>query len=361
MKDNSNTMHTETRDAAKAADPRSDAGAARRVSATWVRGVVDSLAQSGLDMQALCVEVGLDLTTLSHKNLGCPTEKLSQLWTLAETCSGNPYIGLSAPHTVRRASFEVVGYVMMSSVNLAEGLARLVRYLRILGDANSVAQMDEGSNQRLSLEIFGGRLPVPRQRYESTLLIFLTFCRWVTGPALRPLEICLTQPSPNNAQPYHDAFMCPVRFGASSNSILFSSADLALQLPTANPALAAMMDQCASDQLQRLENAKVSQKTRDWIIRKLPDGEPSREDVARVLSVSERTLQRQLQREGTSFNELLDATRQELAERYLRQPQVSLAEVSYMLGFAEPSTFTRAAKRWFNASPGQYRTQLNSP
>ena len=83
-----------------------------------------------------------------------------------------------------------------------------------------------------------------------------------------------------------------------------------------------------------------------------------RADIARLLSVSERTLQRQLQREGATFQQLLDITRQELAESYLRQPDVSLAEASYMLGFAEQSNFTRASKRWFNLSPGQYRAKL---
>lgn len=330
----------------------------RRVSSTWVHGVLDALAQSGLDSHALCTEVGLDMPTLLSKNLGCPTEKVSQLWALAEARSGNPAIGLCAPHTARPASFEVVGYVMMSSVNLAEGLTRLVRYLRILGDTHSAVLSYEGANCRLTLEIFGGRLPIPRQRYESTLLTFLTFCRWITGPALRPLQVTLTQAAPAHVQPYTEAFMCPLRFEARSNSVLFSSADLALLLPTSNPVLAAMMAQCASDQLKQLGNADVSHRVRDLIVRKLPDGEPGRADIARHLSVSERTLQRQLQREGASFQELLDTTRQELAEAYLRQDHVSLAEASYMLGFAEQSNFTRASKRWFNLSPGQYRAKL---
>ena len=332
--------------------------APRRVSARWMQGLIESLAQSGLDMDALCADIGLDMPALIAKKQGCPTEKVSQLWVLAEARSGNPAIGLAAPHTARPAGFEVVGYVMMSSVNLAEGLTRFVRYLRILGDTHSAVLREEGANCRLTLEIFGGRLPIPRQRYEATLLTFLTFCRWITGPALRPMEVTLTQAAPAHVQPYKDAFMCPLHFGAHSNSVLFSGVDLALLLPTSNPLLAAMMEQCAIDQLKQLGGAEVSHRVRDLIVRKLPDGEPGRADIARQLSVSERTLQRQLQREGASFQELLDTTRQELAERYLRQDQVSLAEASYMLGFAEQSNFTRACKRWFNLSPGQYRAKL---
>ena len=322
---------------------------------------MDALAQSGLDTQALCAEVGLDIPALIRNKQGCPTEKVTQLWLLAEARSGNPAIGLSAPHTARPASFDVVGYVMMSSANLGEGLTRLMRYLRILGDAHGATLSREGEHARLTLEIFGGRLPIPRQRYESTLLGFLTFCRWVTGPALQPIQVTLTQATPAYLQPYRDAFMCPLQFNAKINSILFSSTDLALPLLTSNTELATMMDECARKQLDLMGQAKVSQQVQEWMIRKLPDGEPGREAVAKHLAVSESTLQRQLQSEGTSFKALLEVTRQELAERYLRQPQISLAEVSYMLGFAEPSNFTRAVKRWFQMSPGQYRAKLSAP
>ena len=71
--------------------------------------------------------------------------------------------------------------------------------------------------------------------------------------------------------------------------------------------------------------------------------------------MSERTLMRRLQDEGSSYNQLLDATRRELAQRYLRQKNLSLGQITYLLGFADQSNFFRACKRWFDASPSQYR------
>lgn len=338
----------------------SKAIAPRRISAIWVQGLIDAMAQSGLDGDALCREVGLDMQALVSQKQGCPTEKLSQLWALAEARSGNPAIGLCASNTAKLASFELLGYVVMSSASLAEGLERLVRYVRILGDAQSVTLEHEGRNCRITLALFGGKIPVHPQRYVATLLTLLTFCRWVTATDLRPVAISLSQAPPMDLLPYQAAFACPIHFNAPLNSVLFSGADLAQRLPTANPAMATMVNQYASDQLKQLDHAEVSQKVRDLMVQKLPDGEPVRAEMAQLLSISERTLQRQLQREGTSFQQLLDSTRQELAERYLRQPLMSLAEVAYLLGFAEQSNFARAAKRWFKVSPGQYRVQLNS-
>jgi AraC-like DNA-binding protein len=75
--------------------------------------------------------------------------------------------------------------------------------------------------------------------------------------------------------------------------------------------------------------------------------------------MSERTLQRRLEEEDTSFVQLLDDTRRELAEQYLGRLNLSLAQAAYLLGFADQSSFFRACRRWFDLSPGQYRSQLH--
>jgi AraC-like DNA-binding protein len=80
--------------------------------------------------------------------------------------------------------------------------------------------------------------------------------------------------------------------------------------------------------------------------------------VAQALHVSQRTLQRRLQDEGASFQRLLDDSRRELAEQYLAQPNLTLLEVAYLLGFADPSNFFRAFRRWFDLTPGEYRARL---
>ncbi|MCY1450977.1 HTH-type transcriptional regulator VirS [compost metagenome] len=94
------------------------------------------------------------------------------------------------------------------------------------------------------------------------------------------------------------------------------------------------------------------------LCRLLPQGEPKREVVASSMHLSQRTLQRRLQEEGVSFQQLLDDTRRELAEQYLAQPNLTLLEIAYLLGFADPSNFFRAFRRWFDSTPGEYRARL---
>ena len=146
---------------------------------------------------------------------------------------------------------------------------------------------------------------------------------------------------------------------APATSLLFAHADLTVPLPTSNPPLAELHERLAGEYLRHFDHAQTSYRAREVIIRRLPDGEPRRDQIAGELCMSERTLQRRLEEEATSFLQLLDDTRRELAEQYLGRLHLSLAQAAYLLGFADQSSFFRACRRWFDLSPGQYRSQLH--
>jgi AraC-like DNA-binding protein len=327
-------------------------------AAFWVKGVADALNAEGLDVAALFDDAGLDMTALSDADSRFPTEGVSRLWQLAVTRSGDPAIGLANSNIARPASFDVVAYTMMSSPHLLGVLERVSRYLGIVSDAASIVITEDNEGYRMNLELFGGGEPVPRQRFEFDLITVLSFCRWVTNRDLRPLALELRFPPPADLRPYEDAFKCPLRFKAPVNALLFARADVISPLPTAHPVLAEVHERLASERLQRLDHVQILSRVRGAIIRCLPDGEPLRTAVAAALEMSERTLQRRLEAEETSFQRLLDDTRRELAQQYLGQTEVSLADATYLLGFGDQSSFFRACKRWFGTSPRRYRIRL---
>jgi AraC-like DNA-binding protein len=327
-------------------------------AAFWVRGVAEMLKAEGLDIAALFDEAGLETVALSDPDSRFPTEKVSLLWELAVARSGNATIGLVKSNIVRAASFDVVAYTMMSSPHLLGILESLNRYVGIVSDAASIVISEDDEGYRMILELFGGGRPVPRQRFEFDLMIILSFCRWVTNRDLGPLALELRFPPPADLRPYQDAFQCPLRFNAAANALLFARADVLAPLPTAHPLLAEVLQRFATERLQRLDHLQTSSRARAAIIRRLPAGEPRRTEVAAVLEISERVLQRRLQTEGTSFQRLLDDTRRELAQQYLGQTDVSLADATYLLGFGDRSSFFRACRRWFGTSPRRYRIRL---
>jgi AraC-like DNA-binding protein len=327
-------------------------------AAFWVKGVAEAFKAEGLDVAALFDEAGLDIAALRDPDSRFPTERVSRLWQLAVARSGDPAIGLANSNIAKPASFDLVAYTMMSSPHLLGILERVSRYVGIISDAATFVITEDDEGYRMILDLFGGGEPVPRQRFEFDLMTFLSFCRWVTNRDLRPLALELRFPPPADLQPYQDAFKCPLRFNSLANALLFARADVISPLPTAHPLLAEVLERLAGEHLQRLDLAQVDGRARAAIIRQLPDGEPRRQEIASTLEMSDRTLHRRLEAEGTSFQRLLDDTRRELAQQYLGQTDVSLADATYLLGFGDQSSFFRACKRWFGTSPRLYRIRL---
>ena len=131
-------------------------------------------------------------------------------------------------------------------------------------------------------------------------------------------------------------------------------------LATANPELARVNDQIVTDYLAKLDRNDVTMRVKSKLIERLPSGQVSEEGIASSINVSQRSLQRKLKEQGMSFTQLLENTRRELSMQYVRNPQHSLNEVAFLLGFAEPSNFSRAFKRWNGATPSDFLTDRKS-
>jgi AraC-like DNA-binding protein len=330
----------------------------RTTSAVWVKGIAEMLAAEGLNVGALFAASGVDAAALEAPGARLQTERISHLWELAVQQSGNPALGLAQHHVARPASFDVVGYTMMSCADLHAAFERLIRYMLILSDALTMTMDEERDGYRMSFVLFGGDRPIPRQRIEFIFVTVMSFCRWISRREIYPRTVEFGYPPPADPTLYRDVFRCPVSFDAPRHSILFARTDMTAPLPTSNPQLAELHERFAGEYLRQFDHAETSYRVREAIVRRLPDGEPRRDEVAGELCMSERTLQRRLETEATTFLQLLDDTRRELAEQYLGRLNLSLAQAAYLLGFADQRSFFRACKRWFKLSPGQYRTQL---
>jgi len=315
-------------------------------------------AANGLDVQGIFAEAGIDLADLQKVDARVPTEQSSKLWEVATERTGNPAIGLINPDVPRPNNFDVVGFTMISSPTLRAALERFARYMRVVSDAASIDLEDVEEGVRLRFGLFGGSYPIPRQRMEYDLLTILTFSRWVSARKIIPLTMNLVWKQPADLKPYQEAFQCPLVFDADFDGFVFAHGDLDFALPAHNPMVAAMHDNLVMERMARMDGQSIAHRVREQIIVALPDGEPRREQIASALNLSDRTLQRRLREENTSYDRLLDTTRCELAQQYLARSTISVAEVAYLLGFADQSNFFRACKRWFEISPGQYRARL---
>ena len=165
-------------------------------------------------------------------------------------------------------------------------------------------------------------------------------------------------PQPASTLAYQQAFGCALRFGQPATRLLLADTDLATALPSYSPDLQALHEQFIDAQINLLSHTGITDKVRELIMQSLDRGEPRREDIAARLGLTDRTLQRRLRAEDSSFQVLLDQARCELARKYLAQQELPLAAMTDLLGFGDASNFFRACKRWFHQPPGEYRKSL---
>jgi AraC-like DNA-binding protein len=147
-------------------------------------------------------------------------------------------------------------------------------------------------------------------------------------------------------------------FEAARDAVTYTRESFEARLPTGNPELARASDAAVADYLNRLGHDDVVARLRKLLVEQLTLGEPTLKDVARRLGVSQRSLQRRLDAEQTSYRGVLENTRHELALSYMGDFRYSITDIAYLLGFGSATSFGRAFVRWTGEQPRIYRARL---
>lgn len=328
------------------------------VSASYVRGLLNMLQAQGLNVAQLCRDVELEARRLTDDDAFFERRTLYRLLERAALETEDPDIGLKVYSHFLPGSFQLVGYVMMSSPCLKDALERLIRFVPLLGSGFSASfRNDVDDSWRLSLLEHPETDSIrPRQFTDVGSAVTLGFCHWLTGACLpRPLAIEFDYPEPQDISSHQALFDCPLRFGAISTSILFDAQELLTPLNTANETLLALHEYAAQTRVSRLLGNSMVSRVRSLLSERLGEQACDLESTAAALAISKRTLQRSLEREGVRFKEILDSVRRQFADYYLRHSRHGYAEVAELLGFNDQSAFNKACLRWFGMPPGRYR------
>jgi AraC-like DNA-binding protein len=181
--------------------------------------------------------------------------------------------------------------------------------------------------------------------------------RWVTG--FRPREVRFAHARDGSRRAVETLIGCPVSYARETTEMLFEAGQLALPVSAADPYLLAVLERHAEELLARREQPRDALRERAGrlVVRDLPKGVPTAGRVAAALGLSERTFARRLHEEGTSFRQIVDDVRREMARSYLSDPAISLAQVAYLLGYADQSAFSNSFRRWTGQSPRRFRAE----
>lgn len=323
-------------------------------SAPAVSLTLKIIESSGVDPDPLMRKLRIDPQKIDDPNARFPYKRIDTLWAEAAALIDDPCFGLKAAIYWHPSHLNALGYAWLSSSSLRTAFRRFSKYMRMLTEG-AAFELEEGSD---GLSVVLRYNAISRQqptRTDSAMAMLVAMCRANYGAEFNPASVSLTHAAPDCSGKFFELFRCPVNFDAPDNqfTLTLESADKHLQ--SSNPLLSTLHDQYMINYLAQLDKTNIQERVRAVIIEQLPDGNINDCKVAEALYMNVRTLQRRLQKEQTTFKTQLNSVRQELADRYIRDSSKGLAEISYLLGFSEMSSFSRAFKRWTGETPSHYR------
>ena len=313
-------------------------------------------ARYGVDPAGIFADLDIDPALFTEPGTRLSFARMGKLWKAAAATTEDPFFGLEVGRRARPTDFYVLGHAWLASSTLYGAFSRLCRYRHVISTAPGVDQLvphEDGYNFTEDF-VESTHLP-PRVARDAGYAALFGLCDAVTAMPVRPLRVAITVPEEYRSERYDALFQCPIEYGSPQEHWIYTRESMQTPLTGSAPDVATAIDQISAKYIASLEEGEVSTAVRSLLVKLLPSGRSDQQTIANRLYRSASTLQRQLNAEGTSYRDVLETTRRELAEQYLKDEGLSKAEIAFMLGFSDQSNFARAFKRWTGMSPGEFQ------
>jgi AraC-like DNA-binding protein len=320
------------------------------------RALLEACARLGVDTRQILAAAGLDEATVQDPDARIPVEQVEALWRKAYELSRDPDLALHAIEVLPFGAYRVIDFLASSAPTVGAALAKVSDYFPLINDSITLPYVVGESYVTFAVESPSRPGSITRPYAEYTLAALFLRVRMITHLRFRLMRVEFSQPRPADIREHERIFDCPVRFGAETCQLVIARHEWDTPRTGTDSTLFSILDAHARMLLDRLPSASdLVGRVREAVQAELRGGDPSLEAVSRRLAMSARTLQRRLRDEGVLFNDLLDDMRFRAAKSYLSQRDIAGAEVAYLLGFAEQSSFNHAFKRWAGQTPTEYR------
>ncbi len=315
------------------------------------------LESHGIDPEPIFRKMHVDPVVMQDPNARYRISVIDRLYEKASKLIGDPCFGLKAADHWHPSHLHALGYAWLASSSLRTALERLSRYIRIIDDLAEV-QINEDSDELSVTYLDQTDTKASPWNADIALSVITAMCRANFGEGLDPTGVYFRHDEPACAGEFFAYFRCPVYFNSPADSFCLSLEAVDKHLVGDNPQLARLNDQIMIRYLAELDEGNIINRVKAAIVDQMPSGNVTDQAIAKALHVGVRALQRKLKDAGTTFKTLLDATRRELACQYIRDSRLDLNEISFLLGFAEVSSFSRAFKRWTGEPPSVFRQSV---
>ena len=279
------------------------------------------------------------------------------LEAIAESCSVGRSIGLRIGSSMRCDDYGAFGLAFKSSIDLGGSFERVARYGKVVTNvANFTISRGASTTWMTVPAAHTGRLGEVMTT-EIALSAATALSREVCGDSFTPTKVEFLHAEPKDSSAAETLFGCQVHFAGDRNGIEIRNSDLERTNALGDGGISAFFDRHLDTALaNRKVDSSLANKVVKLITPSLSQGPPKVQDIASQLAMSNRTLQRRLAQEGCTYIELIDRAKQDLATHLLREAQYGIAEIAFLCGYSDQSTFTRAFRRWKGETPSQFQS-----
>ena len=332
------------------------------VGAGYARGLVDFAVSKGAVREQLLERAQISSADLADLDNRIPVPRYVALIKVGAELTGEPALALQYGQAVRMQEISIVGLICEACETTLDVGVQLNRYARLAFDADRaggsamirLVRNADGIWLQGTGDIFNGNPLVAEA--ELARLVWNTRVMFASHPYFKttpfPLAVHFTHEAPSYRAEYDRIFQAPVVFGSHWNALKIDEGFLSLRQPPTSRYVFGVLSERAQALLESLESSKTTRgHVESLLIPILHTGDPNIERVAEKMALSRPTLYRKLKAEGVTFEKLLDELRHKMALHYLNGKKVSVNETAYLVGFSEPSAFSRAFRRWTGTSP----------
>jgi len=321
-----------------------------------LKNYLDVSQQLDLNPYHLLSSAGIYPAQLNDSKQRIPVDKAIALLEQSAQASGCEVFGLHMAEQRHIADFGELSLLLSYQHTLRDALQIIVRYRNIINNALEMYIEEAGNTVIIRVEVISASASYSRQAIELALGITHRFCTALLSQKWRPLGVHFTHNAPQDLTVHQRIFGCALEFGSEFNGIVCTASELDKANPQANTAMADHAQRYLNiDILQNDSESSIIFDIRKSIYLLLPMGRATIDQVAHTHGVNVRTLQRRLEASQTSFSILINDVRKALVFRYLKNMNYSLGQVSDILGYSMPSSFTRWFINQFGISPTAWR------
>lgn len=315
------------------------------------------LEEYGIDPAPLFRDHGIEPELMYDSGARVPTKRFQELDIKAAELSGDPFFGLKGAEFFRPAHLGALGFAWLASSSLRKAFERLHRYSRVIQEKLTI-DLDEDSDYfyiRIDAHLPGSSEAL---REDIQLSAITKFCRVLCGNSFNPAKVCFKQTKPPDTSYHYELFRCPVEFEAPKTTLVIHRENVDRRITGSNDELAQLNEHIVIRYLAHNAKQDIVNRVKAAIIDGLAGGTVTETIVASELHMTPRNMHRKLQKEETSFKQLLTEVRRDLALQYIQDRSKTLTEISFMLGFSEASSFSRAFKAWTGKPPSEARQNV---